>query len=167
MEKQEITIEKAMCNKQKCITIVKGLHLFVSGDPGFLFFGVFVCSLQSCLCSRPMIAVSSKSRGKESTDSGSQLNNLQLNSEIVGTSKVNCDLGDQKKEGKRSDFVEECPTIPNKNPKLLFNQWVKCKVIQSVLQLVFSETYYSCQMLKYYVFYVSGFPFSVFPQVVG
>ncbi|XP_050147575.1 uncharacterized protein LOC126622952 [Malus sylvestris] len=55
IEKQEITIEKAMRNKRKFITIVKGLHLF--GDPGFLFFGAFVCSLRSCLCSHSMIAV--------------------------------------------------------------------------------------------------------------
>ncbi|KAB2637484.1 mitochondrial ubiquitin ligase activator of nfkb 1-A [Pyrus ussuriensis x Pyrus communis] len=128
-EKQEITIEKAMCNKRKCITIVKGLHLF--GELSvvlypffrrpwfFLFFGAFVCSLQSCLCSRPMIAVSSKSRGKESTDSSSQLNNLQLNSEIVGTSKVDCDLGDQKKEGERSDFVEDFFFIENTDVSLL------------------------------------------------
>ncbi|KAM1775092.1 hypothetical protein ACFX12_044382 [Malus domestica] len=28
VEMQEITIEKAMCNEQKCITTMKGLHLF-------------------------------------------------------------------------------------------------------------------------------------------
>ncbi|TQE10112.1 hypothetical protein C1H46_004282 [Malus baccata] len=48
-----------------------------------------------------MIAVrSSKSRGKESIDSGRHLNSLQLNSEIVGTSQVDCDLGNQKKKKK-------------------------------------------------------------------
>ncbi|RXH86338.1 hypothetical protein DVH24_017391 [Malus domestica] len=42
-EKQEITIEKAMRNKRKCITTVKGMQLF--GDSSFLFFGAFVCTL--------------------------------------------------------------------------------------------------------------------------
>ncbi|XP_070663099.1 uncharacterized protein [Malus domestica] len=43
VEKQEITIEKAMRNKRKCITTVKGMQLF--GDSSFLFFGAFVCTL--------------------------------------------------------------------------------------------------------------------------
>ncbi|XP_050149322.1 G-type lectin S-receptor-like serine/threonine-protein kinase At1g61480 isoform X6 [Malus sylvestris] len=92
-----------MRNKRKCTTIVKGLHLF--GDPSFLFFGAFVCSLQSCLCSHPMIAVSSWSRGKESTDSGSQLNSLQLNSEIVGLLRLIATwVIRKKKKGKEVTF---------------------------------------------------------------
>ncbi|XP_048425916.1 uncharacterized protein LOC103939550 [Pyrus x bretschneideri] len=42
-EKQETTIEKAMRNKRKCITTVKGLHLFDSalGGRGFSDLGLF------------------------------------------------------------------------------------------------------------------------------